>query len=412
MPRILVLLAAVCFGTTGTAQALGPEAAPLTVGATRIAIGGLLLLLVARAVPAAAAPWPRRELGVIAVAIAIYQLAFFAAVDRTGVAVGTVVALGSAPALAGRRRAAARRRAADAPLGARDGARLRAACCCSCSAAAALPSTRSGSCSPWCPARATRPTRSSPSACCARGHAPERVMAASFSLGALLLAPVLIAGDLAWLRSGDGLAHGALPRRDPDGARVRAVRARAPPPDARRDRDAHARRAADRNGPRDPRAGRAARGRSPPPAPCSSSPACSRSPLPARARAPRELATRAGMTARLALAARLDGRRDRRGAAHPHPRRRPRRRRAAARARARRRLRRRPPLAAGGAADARRRGARRDRAEPRRERRPPGRGGARPAVRVAHRAGGRGRAARARAPRRRGCRRRSTTRCA
>ena len=100
-PRLLVLLAAVCFGTTGTAQALGPDAAPLTVGAARIAIGGLLLLLVARAVPAAAAPWPRRQLGVMAAAVAVYQLAFFAAVDRTGVAVGTVVALGSAPALAG-----------------------------------------------------------------------------------------------------------------------------------------------------------------------------------------------------------------------------------------------------------------------------------------------------------------------
>src|SRR5215216_6659328 len=101
MPGLLVLLSAVCFGTTGTAQALGPDAAPLTVGATRIAVGGLLLLLVARAVPAAPAPWPRRELGVIAAAIATYQLAFFAAVDRTGVAVGTVVALGSAPAIAG-----------------------------------------------------------------------------------------------------------------------------------------------------------------------------------------------------------------------------------------------------------------------------------------------------------------------
>src|SRR5215218_2163827 len=101
MPRVFVLLAAVCFGTTGTAQALGPDAAPLTIGATRIAVGGALLLLVARAVPAAAAAWPRRELGVIAAAIAVYQLSFFAAVDRTGVAVGTVVALGSAPALAG-----------------------------------------------------------------------------------------------------------------------------------------------------------------------------------------------------------------------------------------------------------------------------------------------------------------------
>ena len=47
------------------------------------------------------------------------------------------------------------------------------------------------------------------------GHAPERVMAASFSLGALLLVPVLVAGDLSWLRSGDGLAMavflGAIP---------------------------------------------------------------------------------------------------------------------------------------------------------------------------------------------------------
>ena len=47
------------------------------------------------------------------------------------------------------------------------------------------------------------------------GHAPERVMAASFSLGALLLAPVLVAGDLSWLGSGDGLAMalflGAIP---------------------------------------------------------------------------------------------------------------------------------------------------------------------------------------------------------
>ncbi len=51
MARVLVLLSAVCFGTTGTAQALGPDAAPITVGAVRIAIGGALLLAVARAAP-------------------------------------------------------------------------------------------------------------------------------------------------------------------------------------------------------------------------------------------------------------------------------------------------------------------------------------------------------------------------
>ena len=47
------------------------------------------------------------------------------------------------------------------------------------------------------------------------GHAPERVMAASFSLGAVLLVPVLALGDLRWLGSGDGIAMalflGAIP---------------------------------------------------------------------------------------------------------------------------------------------------------------------------------------------------------
>ena len=47
------------------------------------------------------------------------------------------------------------------------------------------------------------------------GHAPERVMAASFSLGALLLVPVLVLGDLSWLGSGDGIVMalflGAIP---------------------------------------------------------------------------------------------------------------------------------------------------------------------------------------------------------
>ncbi|MBI5105391.1 MAG: EamA family transporter, partial [Solirubrobacterales bacterium] len=38
MARLSVLLAALCFGTTGTAQALGPDASPLTVGAARVAV--------------------------------------------------------------------------------------------------------------------------------------------------------------------------------------------------------------------------------------------------------------------------------------------------------------------------------------------------------------------------------------
>ena len=103
-PKLLVLFAAVLFGTTGTAQALGPDASPVAVGAGRIAVGGALLALTALLlVPRAAEPlaWSRRWVAVTAAGIAGYQLAFFAAVAETGVAVGTVVAIGSGPALTG-----------------------------------------------------------------------------------------------------------------------------------------------------------------------------------------------------------------------------------------------------------------------------------------------------------------------
>jgi drug/metabolite transporter, DME family len=214
VPRILVLLAAVCFGTTGTAQALGPDAAPLTVGATRIAIGGALLLLVARRVPAVSAPWPRRELGLIAAAIAIYQLSFFAAVDRTGVAVGTVVALGSAPAIAG----VMGRIVEGEPLSGRWAAATALACTgvlalvlgggsTSVDALGIGLAVAAGTGYATYTVFAKRLLR--------RGHAPERVMAASFSLGAVLLVPVLVAGDLSWLAGGGGIAMalflGAVP---------------------------------------------------------------------------------------------------------------------------------------------------------------------------------------------------------
>src|SRR6185436_13523427 len=80
--RLQVLLAAVCFGTTGTAQAIGPAASPVAVGAARIVIGGATV-------------------AGIAVGVCVYQLSFFAAVNLTGVAVGTVVAIGTGPAAAG-----------------------------------------------------------------------------------------------------------------------------------------------------------------------------------------------------------------------------------------------------------------------------------------------------------------------
>ncbi|MCC6458240.1 MAG: EamA family transporter [Caldilineaceae bacterium] len=99
-----VLMAAVCWGTTGTAQAFAPEGAtPLAVGAVRLAVGGMALLLWAllRRSFHSGRPWPLGATLSAAVCMAAYQLCFFAAVDRTGVAAGTVVAIGSAPVLAG-----------------------------------------------------------------------------------------------------------------------------------------------------------------------------------------------------------------------------------------------------------------------------------------------------------------------
>jgi DME family drug/metabolite transporter len=98
--RLQVLLAAVCFGTTGTAQALGPAASPVAVGAARIVLGGALLVAIARGV-GVRIPRVDRTVLVIAVGVCVYQLSFFAAVKLTGVAVGTVVAIGSGPAAAG-----------------------------------------------------------------------------------------------------------------------------------------------------------------------------------------------------------------------------------------------------------------------------------------------------------------------
>ncbi len=99
-----VIGAALLWGTTGTAQAFAPSGFnPAVIGALRLLIGGIALMLLAI---------KRRELGnfkewkflpVILAAgfTATYQLCFFAAVAKTGVAVGTIVGIGSAPVFGG-----------------------------------------------------------------------------------------------------------------------------------------------------------------------------------------------------------------------------------------------------------------------------------------------------------------------
>lgn len=117
---IAVLLASVCFGTTGTAQALGPEADPASLGAARLVIGGGALGALALATrlgrrrdadgtPVASPTGIRTRRPLIelllvatgAAGVLAYQPAFFAGTEANGVAIGTVVALGSAPVLTG-----------------------------------------------------------------------------------------------------------------------------------------------------------------------------------------------------------------------------------------------------------------------------------------------------------------------
>jgi DME family drug/metabolite transporter len=95
-----VLVAALLWGTTGTAAALAPGVGSLAVGAAAMGVGGLLQAAAALRVIRAhrarlAAQWP--TLAVSAVAVAVYPLAFYSSMRLAGVAVGTVVSIGSAP---------------------------------------------------------------------------------------------------------------------------------------------------------------------------------------------------------------------------------------------------------------------------------------------------------------------------
>lgn len=97
----LVLLAAMLWGTTGTAQSLAPaQLSPYWVGALRLAIAsGFFALLALHAPWGRAWPWGRVLLA--GGCIAVYNLSFFAGVRQSGVALGTAIAIGSGPIWAG-----------------------------------------------------------------------------------------------------------------------------------------------------------------------------------------------------------------------------------------------------------------------------------------------------------------------
>jgi drug/metabolite transporter, DME family len=204
--RLLVLLSALCFGTTGTAQALGPSASPAAVGAARILVGGFLLVLIARRfAPRTSTPWSARAVVAGAAAVAGYQLTFFAAVHETGVAVGTVVALGSGPVFAGllgrvvhREPLTARWSAATALAVAGVILLVAAGSAAHVHAGGVVLAVGAG----LCYAIYTVAAKSM----LAAGHAPEAVMARIFGIGALVLLPVLILNQPGDLASAGGVA--------------------------------------------------------------------------------------------------------------------------------------------------------------------------------------------------------------
>jgi DME family drug/metabolite transporter len=194
-----VLLSALCFGTTGTAQALGPDGTePSVVGAARVAVGGALL--VALAWRRGGAAWPRLPVVLGAIGVAGYQLTFFAAVDATGVAVGTVVALGSGPVFAGL--------LAREPITAQWAAATGLAVA---GVAVLVAAGTSAEIDPGGVALALGAGLSYATYTVAAKrllavHGPDAVMARLFGLGAVLLAPVLVIEGLGEVGTLGGLA--------------------------------------------------------------------------------------------------------------------------------------------------------------------------------------------------------------
>ncbi len=202
----MVLGAAVLWGTTGTARALAPgDASPLAVGAVRIAIGGLALVALALARGTLARPaWPFAATLVAAAGVAAYQLAFFAGVARAGVAAGTIVAIGSAPVFAGLLGAAL--------LGERPAGRWYAATALAVAGVALLGLPRGGLAVDALglvlplAAGAAYAVYATASKALLASHDGVAVAAAAFGGGALLLVPILVTSDLAWVATPTGAA--------------------------------------------------------------------------------------------------------------------------------------------------------------------------------------------------------------
>ncbi|MDL4819911.1 DMT family transporter [Actinomadura opuntiae] len=207
-----ILLAASLWGTTGTARTFaGGGASSVSVAAARIVIGGLLLLALAaltRRDGLRRLLTGRRDRALLAlgaVAVAVYQTAFFVAVTRTGVAVGTVVTIGSAPAFTGliglaTRRAVLTRRWTLATAGAVAGCALLVG------AGHGSGVEPAGIALALLSGLSYAVYATAASVLIIRGEDDRAVAGALFGGAAVLLLPVLAAGSAGWLLTASGAA--------------------------------------------------------------------------------------------------------------------------------------------------------------------------------------------------------------
>lgn len=200
----LIVMAAVLWGTTGTSQALAPETAtPLVIGTLRLWVGGAGLWMIALQSGGVRTgrTWPIGLTVLTALLVAGYQFSFFAAVSVTGVAVGTMVAIGSAPVFSG---------LLDCLQGQIPDKRWLGATLLAIIGSAMMLFSGGGG------------TVSLPGIFLALGaglcyalytltlkhllktHPPQAVMAVVFSLGALLMTPLLLGTNLSWVITAKG----------------------------------------------------------------------------------------------------------------------------------------------------------------------------------------------------------------
>jgi len=203
---LLILLAAMLWGTTGTAQALAPVGAtPLAVGTLRLAVGGGALVLVSALRGTLHVRHWRHPAALLAAAgVAGYQASFFGGVARTGVAVGTLVAIGSAPVIAGivetflsGRRPAPRWWAATGTAIAGSALLLAGDGGWNADAAGVLLAVTAG---------ASFAVYTVASKSLLQRLSPDAAIATTFFTGALVLSPVLFTADFRWALEPRGLA--------------------------------------------------------------------------------------------------------------------------------------------------------------------------------------------------------------